>query len=62
MAKKKHYEFREKNHERGDGLKQRRLKDEARWKYNPNSANTDLEFEDYENEEEDWREYEERLR
>ena len=38
MAKKKNYEFREKDYSRNsDGLKQRRLKDEARWKFNPNA-------------------------
>jgi len=38
MAKKKNYEFREKDYSRNsEGLKQRRLKNESRWKYNPNS-------------------------
>jgi hypothetical protein len=39
MSAKKKYEYREsKNYNRNsEGLKQRRLKDESRWKYNPNS-------------------------
>lgn len=57
MAKKKNYEFREKKLER-DGLKQRRLKDESRWRYNPNVANTDFGFEDVENEQDGWGDYE----
>lgn len=57
MAKKKNYEFREKKLER-DGLKQRRLKDESRWRYNPNAANTDFGFEDIQDEEHDWGDYE----
>ena len=37
MAKKKN-EFREKDYSRNsEGLKQRRLKNESRWKFNPNS-------------------------
>lgn len=55
MAKKKHYEFREKKLER-DGLKQRRLKDESRWRYNPNQIE-EIEFEDHEDNE--WDDYEE---
>jgi hypothetical protein len=55
MAKKKHYEFREKKLER-DGLKQRRLKDESRWRYNPNQIE-EVEFEDHEDNE--WDDYEE---
>ena len=37
MAKKKHYEFQENNKQfrEHDGLKQRRLKTEGRWKFNP---------------------------
>ena len=49
MAKKKSYEFREsKQYNRNsDGLKQRRLKNEARWKYSPNSEyGTDDVFDD----------------
>ena len=46
MDKKKQNEFREKQYSRNsEGLKQRRLKDEARWKFNPNadySAEDDL--------------------
>ena len=57
MAKKKHYEVREKKLER-DGLKQRRLKDESRWRYNPNAANTDFGFEDIQDEEHGWGDYE----
>lgn len=40
MAKKKNYEFRESNKQfrEHEGLKQRRLKDEARWKFNPNQS------------------------
>jgi len=55
MAKKKNYEFREsKQYNRnGDGLKQRRLKDEARWKFNPNA---DYSEEDNEDQEDDWSE------
>lgn len=46
MAKKKNYEFREKDYSRNnEGLKQRRLKEEARWKFNPNSDySSDEEF------------------
>ena len=38
MSSKKKYEYREsKNYNRNsEGLKQRRLKEEARWKFNPN--------------------------
>lgn len=37
MAKKKSYEFREKDYNRNsEGLRQRRLKDESRWKFNSN--------------------------
>lgn len=57
MAKKKHNEFREKKLER-DGLKQRRLKEESRWRYNPNEANTDFGFEDSEYEQDGWGDYE----
>lgn len=39
MAKKKNYEYREKSSTRdSDGLKQRRLKNESRWKFNPNES------------------------
>lgn len=46
MAKKKSFEFREnKQYNRNnEGLKQRRLKDEARWKFNPSSDYTSDEF------------------
>lgn len=48
MAKKKNYEFREsKQYNRNsEGLKQRRLKDEARWKFNPNEEYSDNDFQD----------------
>ena len=52
MSAKKKYEYREKKNFNRDseGLKQRRLKDESRWKFNPNQ--------EYESddvlEEEDW--------
>ena len=40
MAKKKN-EFREKDYSRNsEGLKQRRLKNESRWKFNPNADYT----------------------
>jgi hypothetical protein len=39
MAKKKNYEFREKDYNRNnEGLKQRRLKNESRWRFNPNET------------------------
>lgn len=40
MSAKKKYEYREKKNfnRESDGLKQRRLKDESRWKFNPNSV------------------------
>ena len=62
MVKKKQNEFREKQYNRNsEGLKQRRLKDESRWKFNPNdSYESD---EDDLMEDEDWsydRDYEER--
>ena len=47
MSSKKKYEYRETNKQfrDHDGLKQRRLKDEARWRFNPNAT--------YEEEDED---------
>lgn len=49
MAAKKKHEFREKDYSRNsEGLKQRRLKDETRWKFNPNeeySTDDDVEEE-----------------
>ena len=53
MAKKKSYEFREKDYGRNsEGLKQRRLKNESRWKFNPSAS---YETEDDEVlDEEDW--------
>ena len=40
MSSKKKYEFREKKNFNRDseGLKQRRLKDESRWRFNPNQT------------------------
>lgn len=56
MAKKKHYEYRETKQNRdSDGLRQRRLKEEARWKFNPNADYSSEEDNEYE--EEDWSEY-----
>jgi len=59
MAKKKSYEWRDSSYNsRGDsdGLRQRRLKEESRWKFNPNqdynSENDDNEDEDFFDEEE----------
>lgn len=57
MSAKKKYEFREKKNfnRESEGLKQRRLKDESRWKFNPNQDYTqedgdeDEEFYDEEN-------------
>ena len=48
MAKKKSYEFREnKQYNRNsEGLKQRRLKDETRWKFNPNEEYSVDSFDD----------------
>lgn len=52
MSAKKKYEYREKKNfnRESDGLKQRRLKDESRWKFNPNQT---FESDDF-LEEEDW--------
>ena len=52
MSAKKKYEFHDKKkfNRESDGLKQRRLKDESRWKYNPNQT---FESDDF-LEEEDW--------
>lgn len=54
MSSKKKYEYREKkNFNRdSDGLKQRRLKDESRWKFNPNA--TYESDDDVIDDEEDW--------
>jgi hypothetical protein len=42
MNKKKQNEFREKQYSRNsEGLKQRRLKNESRWKFNPNAEYED---------------------
>ena len=53
MAKKKHYEYRESKHSNrdSDGLKQRRLKEESRWKFNPNQEYVS---DDLFDKEEDW--------
>ena len=50
MSSKKKYEYREKKNfnRESDGLKQRRLKDESRWKFNPNSVY------DAEEDDDDW--------
>ena len=54
MVKKKQNEFREKQYNRNsEGLKQRRLKDESRWKFNPN-ADYSSEDDEVIDEEEDW--------
>jgi len=51
MSSKKKNEFREKDYSRNsEGLKQRRLKEESRWKFNPNETYETDEF----FEEEDW--------
>ncbi len=51
-TKKKQDEFREKQYSRNsEGLKQRRLKNESRWKFNPNES---YESDDDVLEEEDW--------
>lgn len=57
MSSKKKYEYREKKNfnRESDGLKQRRLKDETRWKFNPNedySKDEDHEDDDFYEEEE----------
>ena len=54
MSSKKKYEYREsKNYNRNsEGLKQRRLKDETRWKFNPNEKYTKFEMYDEDFEEE----------
>ena len=58
MAKKKSYEWRDTSYSRGDsdGLKQRRLKEESRWKFNPNqdytSGNDDEDEDLFDDEEE----------
>lgn len=46
MAKKKHYEYHEKkSYDRdSDGLRQRSLKSESRWKFNPNQEYESDEF------------------
>ena len=55
MSAKKKYEYREKKNfnRESDGLKQRRLKDESRWKFNPNADYTSQD-EDALDDEEDW--------
>lgn len=52
MEKRKQNEFREKQYNRNsEGLKQRRLKNESRWKFNPNAS---YESEDDLLDDEDW--------
>lgn len=58
MSAKKKYEYREKRNfnREGDGLKQRRLKEESRWRFNPNASfesddDDDLDDEDWFSEE-----------
>ena len=47
MSSKKKNEFREKDYSRNsEGLKQRRLKDESRWRFNPRHVQDDPELED----------------
>ena len=57
MSSKKKYEYHEKKNfnRESDGLRQRRLKDESRWKFNPNQT---FEGSDLDDEEEDWSDYE----
>ena len=61
MSAKKKYEYREKKNFNRDneGLKQRRLKDEARWRFNPNANyskdDDDYEDDDFDEEEENYR-------
>ncbi len=51
MAAKKKNEFREKDYSRNsEGLKQRRLKNESRWKFNPNADYSSEEDDDLEDE------------
>ena len=53
MSSKKKNEFREKDYGRNsEGLKQRRLKNESRWKFNPNADYTSEDDEILD--EEDW--------
>ena len=56
MSSKKKYEYREnKNYNRDtEGLKQRRLKNESRWKFNPNESyeSDEEEFDDFDDFEE----------
>ena len=59
MSAKKKYEYREKKsfNRETDGLKQRRLKDETRWKFNPNETYTTEDDQDDEDEYENWEQY-----
>jgi len=58
MSSKKKYEFRSREKDFGrnsEGLKQRRLKDESRWKFNPNeSYESDEDSTEYDD---DWEQY-----
>lgn len=53
MSKKSFNESREKNYVNSEGLRQRRLKDESRWKFNPTDVNEEMDddYDDYEEEE-----------
>ena len=54
MSSKKKNEFREKDYSRNsEGLKQRRLKNESRWKFNPN-ADYSSEDDEYFDDEDDF--------
>jgi hypothetical protein len=53
MSKKSFNESREKNYVNSEGLRQRRLKDEGRWKFNPTDVNEEMDddYDEYEQEE-----------
>lgn len=58
MSKKSFNESREKNYVNSEGLKQRRLKNESRWKFNPAYSYDDVsEDDDYEFQEEEKSQY-----
>jgi hypothetical protein len=59
MSSKKKNEFREKDYSRNsEGLKQRRLKEESRWKFNPNeSYESEDDLEEDDEEYGDWEQY-----
>lgn len=57
MSSKKKNEFREKDYSRNsEGLKQRRLKNESRWKFNPNES-YESEEDDFFDEEDEYSDY-----